>query len=108
MKHPRLYEKEFQFCLILWEHGPVSLRELTYLCKDSLGWERSTTYTMIQRLINKGIIQKNERIVTAILSKEQIQDDRTEELIQKTFGGQLSDLFLALSRLIACHISQND
>lgn len=108
MKHPKLYEKEFQFCLILWEHGPVSLRELTYLCKDNLGWERSTTYTMIQRLINKGIIQRDERIVTAVLSKEQIQDNRTEDLIQRTFDGRLSDLFLSLSRLIACEKDQNN
>lgn len=80
----------------------MSLRELTYLCKDNLGWERSTTYTMIQRLINKGIIQRDGRIVTAVLSKEQIQDNRTEDLIQRTFDGRLSDLFLSLSRLIAC------
>lgn len=108
MKNPRLYEKEFQFCLILWEHEPVSLRELTCLCKDNFGWERSTTYTMIQRLINKGIIQRDGRIVTAVLKKEQVQDDRTEDLIQKTFSGRLSDLFLSLSRLISRHIEQND
>lgn len=108
MKNPRLYEKEFQFCLILWEHEPVSLRELTYLCKDNLGWERSTTYTMIQRLMNKGIIQRDGRIVTAVLSKEQIQDNRTEDLIQRTFDGRLSDLFLSLSRLVACRIDRND
>lgn len=108
MKNPRLYEKEFQFCLILWEHEPVSLRELTYLCKDNLGWERSTTYTMIQRLMNKGIIQRDGRIVTAVLSKEQIQDNRMEDLIQRTFSGRLSDLFLSLSRLIACDNNQND
>lgn len=108
MKNPRLYEKEFQFCLILWEHEPVSLKELTYLCKDNLGWERSTTYTMIQRLMNKGIIQRNGRIVTAVLSKEQIQDNRTEDLIQRTFDGRLSDLFLSLSRLIACENDHND
>lgn len=108
MKNPRLYEKEFQFCLILWEHEPVSLRELTYLCKDNLGWERSTTYTMIQRLMNKGTIQRDGRIVTAVLSKEQIQDNRTEDLIQRTFDGRLSDLFLSLSRLIACENDQND
>lgn len=108
MKNPRLYEKEFQFCLILWEHEPVSLRELTYLCKDNLGWERSTTYTMIQRLMNKGIIQRDGRIVTAVLSKEQIQDNRTEDLIQRTFDGRLSDLFLSLSRLIAYEKDQNN
>ena len=108
MKNPRLYEKEFQFCLIVWEHEPVSLRELTYLCKDNLGWERSTTYTMIQRLMNKGIIQRDGRIVTAVLSKEQIQDNRTEDLIQRTFDGRLSDLFLSLSRLIACEKDQNN
>ena len=108
MKAPILFEKEFQFCLIVWEQEPVSLNELTYLCKENLGWERSTTYTMIRRLERKGVIQKNGRIVRTIISKETVQDNRMEELIQKTFGGRLSDLFLALSRLISCHISQND
>lgn len=107
MKNPRLYEKEFQFCLILWEHEPVSLRELTYLCKDNLGWERSTTYTMIQRLMNKGIIQRDGRIVTSVLSKEQVQDDRTEDLIQRTFGGRLSELLRSLSRLLDDNIGTN-
>jgi len=107
MKNPRLYEKEFQFCLILWEHEPVSLRELTYLCKDNLGWERSTTYTMIQKLVSKGVIRRDGENVTSVLTKEQAQDDRTEELIQKTFGGRISGLFLTLSRLIACHIDPN-
>lgn len=104
MKNPRLYEKEFQFCLILWEHEPVSLRDLTLLCKENFGWERSTTYTMIQRLIKKGIIQKDGRIVTTILHKEQVQDDRTNDLIQKTFSGRLSDMLLSLSRLVASYI----
>lgn len=108
MKNPRLYEKEFQFCLIVWEHEPVSLSELTYLCRDNLGWERSTTYTMIQRLINKRIIQRDGRIVTAVLSKEQIQDNRTEDLIQRTFDGRLSDLFLSVSRFVACEKDQNN
>lgn len=106
MNNPRLFEKEFQFCLILWEQEPVSLRELTRLCKDSLGWERSTTYTMIQKLINKGVIRRDGKIVTSVLTKEQVQDDRTEDLIQKTFGGRISGLFLSLSRLIARHIEQ--
>lgn len=108
MNNPRLFEKEFQFCLILWEQEPVSLRELTRLCKDNLGWERSTTYTMIRKLVGKGVIRRDGKNVTSVLSKEQAQDDRTEELIQKTFGGRISGLFLTLSRLIARHIEQND
>lgn len=108
MKAIKLFEKEFQFCLIVWEEEPVSLNELTHLCKENLGWKRSTTYTMVQRLVNKGIIQRNGRMVTAVLSKEQIQDNRTVDLIQQTFGGKLSDLLLSLSRLVSIHFCQND
>lgn len=107
MKAPILFEKEFQFCLIVWEEEPVSLNELTYLCKENLGWERTTTYTMIQRLERKGVIQKDGRIVRTLISKETVQDNRTEDLIEKTFGGKLSDLLLSLSRLVSIHFGTN-
>lgn len=108
MKAIKLYEKEFQICLIVWEQEPVSLNELTHLCMESLGWERSTTYTMIQRLVNKGIIQRNGTMVTAVLSKERVQDERTVELIQNTFEGKLSELFRALSRIVSMHFDTFD
>lgn len=58
MTNPKLYEREFQFCQILWKKGPVTLRELTCLCKEYFNWERSTTYTMVQIKRLQGMIIK--------------------------------------------------
>lgn len=107
MTNPKLYEREFQLCQILWKKGPVTLRELTYLCKEYFNWERSTTYTMVQRLTRKGVIKKAEKVVTTVLSCEQIQDVRMNDLIQGTFDGQLPDFLRSLSRVLANNFDFN-
>ena len=50
MDFPKIHESEYRFCLIMWEHEPVTAVELVKLCQDQLGWKRTTTYTVIKRL----------------------------------------------------------
>lgn len=100
MGGPKIYEKEYQFCLLLWEHEPITASELALLCNERLNWATTTTYTVIQRLSDKGILKKDGSVVTSLFTKEQVQDFRTEELLQKTFGGRLADLLVSISRLI--------
>ena len=59
MAVPKVFESEYRFCLILWEHEPITSRELSVLCKEQLGWSKTTTYTVIKRLSDRGIL-KNE------------------------------------------------
>ena len=59
MEIPKVYESEYRFCLILWENEPVKSKELVRLCQEKLGWKSTTTYTVIKRLSERGIV-KNE------------------------------------------------
>ena len=54
MDIPKIHEGEYRFCLIMWEHEPVTAAELVKLCQEQLGWKRTTTYTVIKRLGEKG------------------------------------------------------
>ena len=62
MSVPKVYESEYRFCLILWAHEPVKSKELVRLCQEQLGWKATTTYTVIKRLSQRGIL-KNENTV---------------------------------------------
>ena len=55
MEIPKIHESEYRFCLIMWEHEPVTAVELVKLCQDQLGWKRTTTYTVIKRLGERGV-----------------------------------------------------
>lgn len=101
MVPPQIHEKEYLLCQILWDHEPVTVSEMSVLCGEQLNWAKTTTYTVIQKLCNKGILKKEGSVVTSLFTKEQVQDFRTEELLKKTFGGRLADLMASLSRLIA-------
>ena len=55
METPKVFESEYRFCLILWKHEPINSAELAKLCKEELGWSRTTTYTVIKRLQDRGV-----------------------------------------------------
>ena len=55
MEIPKIHEGEYRFCLIMWEHEPISAAQLVKLCQEQLGWKRTTTYTVIKRLGERGV-----------------------------------------------------
>ena len=59
MDFPKIHESEYRFCLIMWEHEPVTAVELVKLCQDQLGWKRTTTYTVIKRLGERGVLKND-------------------------------------------------
>ena len=65
METPKIFESELRFCEILWQHEPVKSSELVRLCAQELGWKKSTTYTVIKRLTERGIVQTRDAMVTA-------------------------------------------
>ena len=73
METPKVFESEYKFCLILWENEPIKSGNLVKLCKERLGWKSTTTYTVIKRLSERGVIKNENTIVSSIVSKEQIQ-----------------------------------
>ena len=89
MEIPKVFESEYRFCLILWENEPIRSTELAKLCKERLDWSKTTTYTVIKRLSDRGVIKSENAIVTSIVSKEEAQLSELEELMDKKFEGSL-------------------
>lgn len=98
MSTPKIFESEYRFCLILWEHEPLPSAELAKLCKERLGWSRTTTYTVIKRLSDRGVVKNENATVRSLVSKEQVQASEMEELLEKTFEGSLPAFIAAFAR----------
>ena len=98
METPKIFESEYRFCLILWEHEPVNSTRLVELCKEQLGWSKATTYTVIRRLAERGVLKNENTIVSTLISKEQAQESQLEEMVEKTFEGSMPAFIAAFSR----------
>lgn len=85
----KIFESEYRFCLILWENEPINSTKLAVLCKERLGWSKATTYTVIRRLAERGILQNVDATVSSLVSKEQVQQAEMAELMEKTFEGSI-------------------
>ena len=95
---PKIFESEYRFCLILWEHEPIKSTDLMKLCKEKLEWSKTTTYTVIKRLSERGVIKNENAIVTSIVSKEEAQQSELEELMDKKFEGSLPAFIAAFGK----------
>lgn len=98
METPKIFESEYRFCLILWEHEPVNSTKLVELCKAGLGWSKATTYTVIRRLAERGVVKNENATVTTLISKEEAQKSRLEEMMEETFEGSMPAFIAAFSR----------
>ena len=98
MATPKVYESEYRFCLILWEHEPIRSKELVKLCEERLGWKSTTTYTVIKRLSERGVVKNEGSIVTSLVSKDEIQAAELDELVEKTFEGSLPAFIAAFTK----------
>ena len=106
MSTPKIFESEYRFCLILWEHEPLPSAELAKLCKERLGWSRTTTYTVIHRLGERGIVKNENGLVSSLVSKAEAQAAELDELVEKTFEGSLPAFIAAVAR--KTKLSQNE
>lgn len=98
MDTPKIFESEYRFCLILWEHEPVKSSELVNLCKEQLGWKPTTTYTVIKRLSQRGVLKNENTVVTSLVSKDEVQAAEISELVEKTFEGSLPAFISAFTK----------
>ena len=97
METPKVFESEYRFCLILWEHEPVRSSELVALCREQLGW-KPTTYTVIKRLSERGVLVNENSVVRSLVSKDEVQAAEIDELVEKKFGGSLPAFIAAFTR----------
>ena len=98
MDTPKVFESEYRFCLILWEHEPVKSSELVNLCKEQLGWKPTTTYTVIKRLSERGVLKNENTVVTTLVSKDEVQAAEINEMVEKTFEGSLPAFVAAFTK----------
>ena len=96
MEAPKIFESEYRFCLILWEHEPINSTHLVELCRERLGWSKATTF--IRRLSERGVVKNENAVVTALVSKEQAQASRLDEMVEETFQGSMPAFIAAFSR----------
>ena len=87
MSTPKIFESEYRFCLILWEHEPLPSAELAKLCKERLGWSRTPTYTVIHRLGERGIVKNENGLVSSLVSKDEAQAAELDALLK---GGKIN------------------
>ena len=98
MDVPKIHEGEYRFCLILWKHEPVAAARLAKLCLEELGWKRTTTYTVIKRLGERGILKNENGLVTSLVSKDESQAYEIDELVEKKFEGSLPAFIAAFTQ----------
>lgn len=98
MSTPKIFESEYRFCLILWEHEPISSADLARRCREKLGWSRTTTYTVIKRLTERGVVTHDGGLVRTLVTKDEVQSAELDELVEKTFEGSLPAFVAAFSR----------
>ena len=93
MEEIKVYDAEYKFMDIVWKHSPVKSTTLVELSRQKLGWKKSTTYTVIKRLSDRGIIENKDAMVYALVDREQVLRAESEEHINKFYDGSLK-LFL--------------
>lgn len=95
METPKIFESEYRFACIVWDKEPVSVKELISLCSEQLEWKRTTTYTVLKRLCERGILANENGVVTSLYSKEEIQYSESRQFLDKTFEGSLPSFMAA-------------
>lgn len=98
METPKIFESEYRFCLILWEHEPVGSGELVRLCGEQLGWKPTTVYTVIKRLSERGVLKNENSVVTSLVSKDDVQAAEIDDLVEKKFEGSLPAFVAAFTK----------
>lgn len=94
----KLFDSELKVMEILWKEGELTAGEISKILKDEIGWNRNTTYTVIKKCIEKGAIQRIEPkfICRAVITRKEVQEYETEELIDRMFDGSKKQFFAAL------------
>lgn len=89
MQTLRLAEGEYRFATLVWENEPLPSGKLVALAAQALGWKKSTTYTVLKKLCERGILQNRNGVVTALVKQQAVQQEESAAVVDKTFGGSL-------------------
>ena len=97
MEHKKLFDAEYKVMQIVWDNEPFTSRKLAEICFNELGWKKSTTYTMLKRLIEKGYTKNDHATVTSLISKEEVQKRESKDFVEKNFEGSLYSFIAAFT-----------
>lgn len=89
---------EGRFADLIWEHAPISTGDLVKLCQEAFDWKRTTTYTMLKRLCQRGLFANENSVVVVCMSKEEFQGRQSEQFVSDTFGGSLPAFIAAFTK----------
>ncbi|HOB20759.1 MAG TPA: BlaI/MecI/CopY family transcriptional regulator [Candidatus Atribacteria bacterium] len=91
----KLCDSEYRFMTIVWDHAPIGSGRLVELCAEKLGWKKSTTYTVIKKLSERGFIKNENAVVEVLIPKESVQAEETDYFVERTFDGSLPNFLVA-------------
>ena len=97
MTQYRLGEIEAKFAALIWDNEPLTSGRLAELCRETLSWKKSTTYTVLRRLCQRGIFQNQDGMVTSLVSKEEFYARQSEEFVEEAFSGSLPAFLAAFT-----------
>ena len=89
MRDNSIGDSEYKLMEIIWDRSPISSGELSDICEVMHGWKKTTVYTMIKRLSDKGFIMNNKATITYLVAREAVQQQQSEEMVTKNFQGSL-------------------
>lgn len=89
MKEYRLAKLEARFADLIWEREPIASPELVKLCEKEFAWKKSTTYTVLKKLCDRGIFQNENATVTSLITREEFYGHKSRELVEGSFGGSI-------------------
>ncbi|AGA59581.1 MAG: BlaI/MecI/CopY family transcriptional regulator [Thermobacillus sp.] len=95
MEPPKLFEAEYKFACLVWDHEPINSTDLVRLSREQLGWKKSTTYTVLRKLCSRGILKNENATVTALVKKADVQQYESRAVVDKTFDGSLPQFLTA-------------
>lgn len=98
MHELRMAPVETQFAEIIWANEPLTSPELVRLAEESLGWKKSTTYTVLRRLCDRGIFQNQGGVVTSLLSRADYDTAQSRQFVEDSFSGSLPAFITAFTR----------
>ena len=91
----QMTETEYKFAELIWEEEPIGSGELVKQCAEKFGWKKSTTYTEIKRLSQKGVLKNENAVVTPLVTREEVQAKESDEFLERTFDGSLPGFLTA-------------
>ncbi len=97
MEDTKLGVIETRFADLIWQHQPLSSGELVKLCQQELSWKKSTTYTVLKKLCERGLFQNQSGTVTAAVSRQEFHALQSERFVEDTFQGSLPAFLAAFT-----------